>query len=177
MRESEERMCNMDAFLEKIAEIRSALNANLYNCALAVSLTLPDICGKVAFPQEMSSRKRYKDWFSAYVKPLVTVAATKLPEEETVHITWITAEECWALRCAVLHAGNFETERINLSDIRIHAHKRDGQNYNHMLRDSRYADWDGIQLCETLCNAAEQYYNGFEKKNLFSIGEVEIEVW
>lgn len=167
----------MDGFLIKIAEIRAALNESLYNCALAVSLTLPDICGKFEFPQESSSSKRYKEWFSTYAEPLFTIAATKLPEEETINITWITCDECWALRCAVLHAGNYKVERIKLKDIRIHAHKRSGQNYNHMLRDSQYTDWDVILLCETLCNAAEQYYKSVKEKALFDIDEVRIDTW
>lgn len=167
----------MDGFLIKIDEIRTALNANLYNCALAVSLTLPDICGKIEFPQEASAAKRYKDWFSVYVEPLVTVPATKLPEEETVNVTWINRDECWALRCAVLHAGNYEIERIKLEDVHIHAHKRNGENYNHMLRDTQSADWDVILLCETLCHASEQYYKNIEEKNLFDIDAVRIDTW
>ena len=157
-KDSQERMYNMDVFLRKISEIRAALKAELYNCALAVSLTLPDICGKVEFPSEKTSSTRYKEWFVKYVEPLTTSPATVLPGEETVDYTWITSDECWALRCAVLHAGNYEVERIKLRGGRIHVHKRNGQNYSHMVRDSRDADWDGIQLCETLCTAAEQYY-------------------
>ena len=167
----------MSVFLNKIAEIRSALNAELYNCALAVSLTLPDICGKTAFPKEQSSTKRYKDWFSIYAEPLFTSPAPRLPEKELVDVTWITSEECWALRCAVLHAGNYETERINPMDIKIHAHKRGNRNYSHMLRDSQSADWDCILLCETLCAAAEQYYNSVEDKSIFDVNEVRIDTW
>lgn len=167
----------MNVFLKKIAEIRSALDLELYNCALAVSLTLPDICGKTAFPKENSSAKRYKDWFSLYAEPLFTVPATKFPEEKMVHVTWINAEECWALRCAVLHAGNYETEHIKLMDIKIHAHKRDNRNYSHMLRDSRSTDWDCILLCETLCAAAEKYHNSVEDKSTFDVDEVRIDTW
>ena len=167
----------MSIFCNKIAEVRSALSAKLYNCALAISLTLPDICGKTAFPGEKSPAKRYKNWFSTYAEPLFTIPATKLPEEITVDVTWITAEECWALRCAVLHAGNYETERIRLVDIEIHAHISDDRNYSHMLRGSRSADWDCILLCETLCAAAEQYYNSIEDKSTFDVNEVRLDTW
>lgn len=167
----------MDVFLRKISEIRTALNAELYNCALAVSLTPPDICGKVEFPSEKSSSARYKQWFLKYVEPLTTSPATILPGGEIVDYTWITSDECWALRCAVLHAGNYEAERIKLTDIHIHAHKRNDQNYNHMVRDTRFADWDGIQLCEILCAAAEQYYFTINDSERFDIDEIRIDTW
>lgn len=64
----------------KISEIRRALNLELYNCALATALTLPDICGKVEFPNEYS-RERYTKWFDKYVRDQFTAVATKLPEE------------------------------------------------------------------------------------------------
>ena len=54
-----QEICTMDGFLIKIAEIRTALDASLFNCALAVSLTFPDVCGEIEFPQEASAAKRY----------------------------------------------------------------------------------------------------------------------
>jgi hypothetical protein len=36
--------------------------------ALSLSLTLPDICGKIEYPQyEKKSQKRYISWFDNYV--------------------------------------------------------------------------------------------------------------
>lgn len=167
----------MSAYLIRIKEIRAALNAELYNCALAVSLTLPDICGKVRFPKEKSSAKRYKDWFSLYAEQLFTVSATQLPEGGTVADSWLTGEECWALRCAVLHAGDYKTEHIELDDVKIHVHKRDGHNYSHIMRDNLFADWDCVLLCENLCIAAERYYNSIEDKSVFDVDEVRIDTW
>ena len=46
-----------------VDDIRVALNNNLYFVALSTALTLPDICGKVEYPDENSSRKRYIDWY------------------------------------------------------------------------------------------------------------------
>ena len=169
-------MGNRDLFLGKIIEIRAALSAELYNCALIMALTLPDICGKVEYPKE-NAKKRYVEWFSVYAKPFFTVSATKFPEETPVDVTWLSPEECWALRCAVFHSGNYETEYIKLTDIRIHAHKRNEKNYSHMSRDSRYADLDGILLCENLCVAAEQYYKGIKEKSRFNVDEIRIDTW
>ena len=46
-----------------VQDIRKALENELYFAALSSALTLPDICGKAAYPTERSSRKRYILWY------------------------------------------------------------------------------------------------------------------
>jgi len=49
-----------------IGSIRlSVANENWYG-ALIISLILPDICGKIEFPNK-STGKRYSEWFDKYV--------------------------------------------------------------------------------------------------------------
>lgn len=162
--------------INKIAEIKCALNMNLYNCAIAVSLTLPDICGKAKYPQALTA-KRYKAWFDEHAKKYFTIIATKLPEETEIEYIWLTSDECYALRCAVLHAGNYKVTNIDLAKIYIHAHKRNGSNYSKIIRDNKYADWDVIALCENLCKAAEEYYDSTDNKERFDLDEVRIDTW
>ena len=166
-----------DMFLKKISEIETALDTELYNCALALSLTLPDVCGKVEFPNVKKPGDRYKNWFSAYAVQFFTAEPINIQTEEIVKHTWLSAEECWALRCAFLHAGNYDVEHILLENIHIHAHKRDGENYSHIVRDSRHADWDVIELCKILCLSAKKYYNSIEDKTRFILDEVRIDTW
>lgn len=161
----------------KTSEIRKALNLELYNCALTTALTLPDICGKVECPSERSSKKRYKKWFNKYARNCFVAVTTKLPEGSVVEYQWLSAEECYALRCAVLHAGDYKAEGIKLSQVHLYAHKRSDDNYSHTLRDDRYIDADVIDLCERLCQAAEEYYNSIDDKARFDLDEVKINVW
>ena len=165
-----------DMFLCKIAEIEKALGLELYNCALALTLTLPDVCGKAEFP-ELPNGERYKKWFSVYATPFFTAESICLPTEEKIEHTWLTAKECWALRCAFLHAGNYDVESVSLTNVHIHVHKRNGENYSHMVRDSHYADWDVIELCESLCLAARAYYYSVEDTTCFALDEVRIDTW
>ena len=51
------------AGIKLVQEIRKALENELYFVALSSALTLPDICGKAAYPDERSSRKRYISWY------------------------------------------------------------------------------------------------------------------
>ncbi len=162
--------------IEKIIEIQKALESELYNCALTLTLTLPDICGKVEYP-ELKSKDRYILWFDNYAKPLFITSAQFLPGEKIVDYTIISAEELWKIRCAVFHSGNYKVQGISLSDISFHAHRRNGENYSHFIRDARKADFDVIFICETVCRAAEQYYCGKNDKSVFSTDEVEICTW
>ena len=46
----------------RLKEIRQALQNELYHCALALALTLPDICGKHELP-DVAVKSRYTKWF------------------------------------------------------------------------------------------------------------------
>lgn len=46
--------------IQLVQDIRKALENNLYFVALSSALTLPDICGKAAYPEESSSRSPAK---------------------------------------------------------------------------------------------------------------------
>lgn len=163
-----------DSFLNLIDEIRKALELDLYNCALALTLTLPDICGKVEYPNE-KSKKRYINWLENYATSFFTEPTLLLPSEENIEYTWLLKEECYALRCAVLHSGNYELNEVGLIKVEIHVHKKDGENYSHIVKGEHYVDWDLIKLCETLCNAAEEYYLNSSDKNKFDVSEIRID--
>ena len=50
-----------------VDDIYNALSNKLYFSALALSLALPDICGKAEYPDETSSSKRYIEWYDKYL--------------------------------------------------------------------------------------------------------------
>ena len=49
-----------------IKDIKGALNNNLYFSALALTLTLPDICGQMMYP-DLYSKARYQKWYYIYI--------------------------------------------------------------------------------------------------------------
>lgn len=81
-------------------EIQKALEAKLFYCAIAVSLSIPDICASLMNdpdPEKLwTNRKKqhenYKKWFDIYL-------ADKFSH--------FTAEDCYSIRCGVLHQGQF----------------------------------------------------------------------
>ena len=76
-------------------DIQRALKANFHFLALAMALALPDICAclESATGHNMGrSTEAYKKWFDANL----------------VHqFNDLTADDCYRLRCGVLHQGNF----------------------------------------------------------------------
>ena len=84
--------------IEKITkDVLSCLDHELYIAALTLALTLPDICGKAAFPNECTSL-RYKKWFSQEVEP-----TEKSPWDDDM--PYLSAEAIYSLRNMMLHQG------------------------------------------------------------------------
>lgn len=65
-------------------------NSNLYT-GLFMALALPDICAKLENPENNNIYQRYKDWFEKYLQE---------------YKGYLTGNDCYALRCAVLHEAN-----------------------------------------------------------------------
>lgn len=61
--------------LEKIKDIEKAIICECYLAALALALTVPDICGEIEFPhivREKGDRDvggQYRAWFNKWVEP------------------------------------------------------------------------------------------------------------
>ena len=172
---------NKSTFLDKIYEVREALKQGLYNCALAMALTLPDICGKVEYPDKSSgySKERYTNWFKKYAEPMFTSDTVVVPDSAVTQHTILTEKECYALRCAVLHAGNYKLNPAlaDLKKIKIHVYKGSLDIKEYYIRMDEYVSWDCTELCGKLCSAAEKYYEGIPDKTRFDIDEVVIETW
>lgn len=118
--------------INKIKEIGRALDAQCYHCALALALTLPDICGRVAYPN-MSSleqrKERYEKWFDTYVATQYFCSSNlNLPQNKNV---LINGYACYLLRCAYLHCGNFDllsqNNEIHIKKFRLHIDKLSGK--------------------------------------------------
>lgn len=86
--------------LRLIHDIRNALKNDLYFVALSSALTLPDICGKAAYPDERSSRKRYILWYDEEIGKY-----EKNPADKS-NMPYLSGEVVYSLRCSLLHEGN-----------------------------------------------------------------------
>jgi hypothetical protein len=99
----------MDNFTNAVKE---ALTTKNWYAALVVSLTLPDICGRLECPNK-GSGARYSDWFKIWVEPAYTA---QIGAERTVH-TFLSGGDCYALRCSLLHQGESEISQQRAQEM------------------------------------------------------------
>lgn len=156
--------------IKKINDIRNALNNGTYYCALALALTLPDICGQVENHLKSGDRNSYIKWVNDYIEekdyksPLAGFEAQEF-----------TGEMCYSLRCKVLHNGNTDVknEKLNVFvDDFILTFPSDKNYYNGFVyiekANGKTITHIGIDyVCERICDAAEKFYNNWPCKEDF----------
>jgi hypothetical protein len=92
----------MHHFVESVR--RSIKEKNWYS-ALSMALTLPDICGRLEAPNK-KSQARYEGWFDRYILGKYQTQAGRFVDAHT----FLCASDCYSLRCAFLHQGDFSIE-------------------------------------------------------------------
>ena len=146
---------------EIINEIDKLLKNGYPYSALGMALTIPDICGNIAYPK-MGNRKRYTRWFNEYVSPIN-------PSQSDGDYRLFDGEICFKLRCAYLHSGNFnlgngETVK-DIERFTIHYSQDPELRFMKIAQatDDRYQiDIDLGVLCDQLCKAAKIFCKGHQ---------------
>jgi hypothetical protein len=82
---------------------REALAQNNLYAALTLALMLPDICGSLEDPGPGKAHKRYTKWFDDWG-----------PEDLN---GYVSAEDCFQLRCSLIHSGSAEIEETKRNGI------------------------------------------------------------
>lgn len=98
----------MDQFL---AATESALQSSNWYAALLVALALPDIAGWVNDPVA-GSRARYAAWVEQYLSPTYT---SEIGADHVQH-KFLSGDDCYALRCSLLHEGRDEIAHQRAQD-------------------------------------------------------------
>ena len=164
-----------------IDDIHKALDNKAYLAALSLALTLPDICGKAAFPSE-GCTKRYIKWYDEYVG-----YSEKPPyNEDRLQLPYLSGEVVFQLRCSMLHQGTPNIDpchikndicKINRFELIIEPQNNFGiysdcscltrtNNINRQQVDvERIYKVNIRRLCFILCSCAEGYFK--KNKNQF----------
>ncbi len=181
--------------LSKIKEIRKALENNMPQCALALVLTLPDICGQVEYPNEAGVGKRYMNWLEKYISADAfnanyDGALTTFNDGEDPKFPKIDSNAIYKLRCEFLHSGDVEIENDNkvsrdnyldefifteIGAMDLKNEKGFGARggyisyieKNDMDSVIRTYQMDPKYLCEVICDAVEKYYDSSTDKAVF----------
>lgn len=118
-------------FLHRVEEIELNIRDGRWQSALALALTIPDICGGIAFPELV---KRYRDgrimldrqknptrdvgnqyirWFDEFAAAFFKTSADSAKP-------YICGERCWQLRCEYLHQNKGFLNDEDSSSVRFH---------------------------------------------------------
>lgn len=172
-------------FLDRVREVEGNIVDQRWQSALALALTLPDICGSIAYPEIV---KKYRDgrimlnrqnnptrdvgsqyirWFDDYAAPFFKV----YPNDEE---PYICGERCWQLRCEYLHQNKGFSNEEKGRNVRFHLGincgtsvcKLDTAGRTNGNMDIRI---DIEQFWLRMCQAAKAYYEKNHREKSFGL--------
>lgn len=133
-------------------DVRDAVKYRNWYSAIALALTLPDICGKIAYPQMKGSGKRYERWFNEWLGE-----QNRFTTNDGQEVVMLTGGDCYALRCAYLHRGGDDISDQKAREIlsrffftTMNAHRVRG-NREVMVLNTRI-------FCLEVCLAVDAWY-------------------
>lgn len=162
-------------------DIKHSLENKCYFSALALALTLPDMCGMAEYPEE-SVAKRYINWYNKYLGDYMS----QEPDDSGQNSPWLSGEIIYNLRNTYLHQGSPNVigdkvkDEINqldkfilvlgdgtkISDYRINIDAGSGKvTFKGILVDVTY-------LCNTICDCALWYYKNNRGKFKFNFNAI-----
>ncbi|MCY8798279.1 hypothetical protein [Bacillus inaquosorum] len=92
--------------------VEKSIESENWHSALALALTLPDICGNLQDPDRSSSRK-YISFFNDFLKDKYTRKIGASMEERE----FLNGKDMYALRCSFLHAGEIDISRQSIRNV------------------------------------------------------------
>jgi hypothetical protein len=134
-----------------IDAVRKSVAAEHWHAALALALTLPDICGALDDPTA-GSQARYRHWWLVWAQPLFTaqVGAERVP-----HV-FLGSGDAYAFRCAYLHAGSDLIDDQRASDCLKSFLLTYGTNI-HMNQNGDVLQLDVGQFSISIADAVERW--------------------
>jgi hypothetical protein len=118
---------------ELLASMEQSLKNENWYAALTIALILPDVCGKISYPEVHQSSARYATWFDKYVKKYYTI-------QENIGSASMYGGDCYAIRCAVLHEFSEDLSSHNVKKIidkyKFCSPKSANNSYNLSLKES-----------------------------------------
>ena len=156
--------------LERIKDIQKALDAKAYLAALALALTLPDICGKIAYPNIKNNGEQYSKWFDEHITK--NEYQTGYPEKHKIN-----GAKIWKLRCSFLHAGSVpDISDISAFELGVIEPNIPGiyplsTSLMVEMKDDHFefhVKLDVVEICSKICIAADDFFNSWADKSAFN---------
>jgi hypothetical protein len=145
---------SMDRFTDAI---RKSLEAKNWYSALYLSLTIPDICARLESEDGKTNGQKYAAWFERYMADNYRHAIGSDPNPHT----FLSGNDCYALRCALLHEG--------ASDITTQRCREAVDKFHFTVVGSHCNQFDSIlqldvpTFCNEICDSTEKWFLEFKK--------------
>lgn len=165
---------------EILSEIKKSVENECFVAALALALTLPDICGKAEYPND-SIAGRYIKWYNTYVGKY-----EKPSDPYGSDMPYTSGELIYNLRNSLLHQGtpNVDAKKVKeerckvdhfiltISDVVDSGISRVSYGQGCRITE-RMLEVNVVNLCSRLSAAAKTYYAGNQSKFSFICCELE----
>lgn len=164
-----------------VEEVSESIENECFIAALALALTIPDICGKAEFPAEKSTKKRYIDWYDQYIgyyEEPVSPYSSDMP--------YPSGELIYSLRNSMLHQGtpNVDSQKVKEDRCKVDkfvltvADAYDGGTSRVSYRQGyeiteRALEVNLVNLCTKLCATAKGYFEENSDKFNFFLYELQ----
>jgi len=131
---------------------RKAIADENWYAALTLALSLPDICGRLDHPTK-KSQDRFEAWFRKYA-----LDKFQIYFGEELY-TFLDASDCYALRCAYLHQGEFgiEDQRARKALSRVTFRVPNPQDASHLISNGKVLHLKVDMFCESMCAGVEAW--------------------
>lgn len=153
-----EQVIIMDRFT---SSLRSSIAHGDWYAALALALTLPDMCGKIDDPEvkrAKGSEASYARWFENWMAHNYT---HRIGPEKIEHV-FMSGTDLYALRCSYLHQGDGEIsgnaqKRRNALDSFVFVQPPNGWRI-HNNQSGRQLQLQVSVFCEEMADAVDAWY-------------------
>lgn len=131
-----------------LLEIERAVRSNFYFLAIALGLTLPDICSALQTKNGKTDDGLYRRWVKKYLKG----------------IPGLSPSDCWSLRCGVIHEGSLRIKNEQKHRVIFTlphpsgARMLGGFTIIHEREGVRALQVDAIQFCEEKIAGVRVWY-------------------
>jgi hypothetical protein len=176
-------------------EIEKAIDASLYILALQSALAIPDICAALEYENNKATKKRYISWYEQWVESKYlydsksmfigfmkgqNVDFSTLPGSfRGDHYITFTGDECYKMRCSMLHQGQSLHADANFKQI---AFTTDNMSHNNHSFDGGLNSGSCVLninlkiFCQDLVNSAREWILAKEQhkivqKNIIKIAK------
>lgn len=135
--------------------IQQALEQQNWLAALYVALTVPDICARIESDDGRTDRSRFVAWFDRY---LADRYKSPIGPRREDHV-FLSGNDCYALRCALLHEGGSEISQQRCRETldRVHFAVTGA----HCNQFNAVLQLDVRRFCQDVCVAVETWHGDF----------------